>query len=378
MVMQSEEQVAMVVAELEPDSAMTLRAAFGEMFDQAEKWAAGAHQIVVTSEDQKREMRLARETRLALREIRVKAEHARKRLKEDSTRRGKAIDGMANVLKALIEPLEAHLLEQETFAERAEAKRRDDLRDARAETLRALGADPSIYANLGATSEETWALTLASAQEAHEGRLEAARQAEAVRVEAERIAAERREQERQAAVRAEAERAERERLQAEENARLHAEMKERERLAAIERERLEAERVAERAKAKAETEAREAELEAERKKASEAAAALEAERTAAARAKADAEAAACAAEARAERLKRQADEAEAAKVAAVARERERAAAAPDREKFAAFAAALRALPLPAVSSERGRAASDALVKRTTTLATWIDTVVEKL
>src|SRR6185437_11549413 len=101
------------------------------MFTQAEEWAARAALIKVTSVDQKREMKMARESRLALREIRIKVEHDRKRLKEDSTRRGRAIDGIANVLKALIEPLEAHLLEQETFAERVEAVRKNALKSTR-------------------------------------------------------------------------------------------------------------------------------------------------------------------------------------------------------------------------------------------------------
>src|SRR5262249_42943564 len=160
-------------------------------------------QIVVTDENDKRGMKLARDSRLALREIRVNAEKARKRLKEDSLRRGKAIDGIANVLKALIEPIEAHLLEQESFAERAELARRDTLKAARAQALVAYGADPIVDASLGEMPEDVWERTLETARLAQEAKREAERQAELVRVEAERIAAEKREAERQEAIRRE-------------------------------------------------------------------------------------------------------------------------------------------------------------------------------
>ncbi len=233
----AEDRLALAVTGLEPSSATTLRAAFETMFAQAEEWTTRAKGIVVTSVDQKREMKLARESRLALREIRVNAEHSRKRLKEDSLRQGKAIDGICSVLKALIEPIEAHLLEQETFAERAEAVRKDALRQARSETLRALGADPAVYADLGATDEATWVQTLENAQSAHDARIEAAKQAEAVRVEAERIAAENRSKAKAEAARVEAERVERERAAAEENARLRQEALEREAEAKADRER---------------------------------------------------------------------------------------------------------------------------------------------
>jgi hypothetical protein len=47
----------------------------------------------------------------------------RKSLKEESLKRGKAIDGYANVLKYLCEPIEDKLFEIEQYAERKEAAR---------------------------------------------------------------------------------------------------------------------------------------------------------------------------------------------------------------------------------------------------------------
>jgi hypothetical protein len=250
------EQLALVTKGLDVDSATTLRSAFEAMFSQAEEWARRAAEIQVTREDQTHEMRLARESRLGLRAIRIEAEKTRKRLKADSLLRSKAVDGLYNVIAAMIEPIEARLLEQESFAERAADGRRNALRDARESALRALGADPGTYADLGLMLEDTWLTVESTARRANEERKEEARRAEAARVEAERIAAEKREAERQVALRAEAERAERERAQVAENARLRAEADARVAEARVEHERREAERATERAKVKAEADAR--------------------------------------------------------------------------------------------------------------------------
>lgn len=329
---QPSDALALALTGLEPSSAVTLRSAFESMFAQAEEWTARAKGIVVTDLSQTREMKFARESRLALKEIRVNAEKTRKRLKEDSLRQGKAIDGMANVLKALVEPIEAHLLEQEQFAERVEAAEKEALRKARSAAIVAYGEDPTVYANLGETSEEAWASILENARAAHEAKAEAARRAEAVRIEAERIAAEKREVERQLAIKAEAERAERERAQAAENARLRREADEREAAAAEER------RVANEALAVARAARERAEAEAA------AAKAAEAERTAA----------------------------EEARLAREEAERAHAAAAPDREKLAAFAAHVRGLTLPALTSPKGAAVLAKLGKNIESLAAWIE------
>jgi hypothetical protein len=196
------DQVAIVVREIDPDSAQALTATFGAMIAQAEEWAKQASLIRVTDIGQTHQMRLARESRLGLRAIRINVENARKRLKADSLRRGQAIDAVANMIKARIEPIEAVLLEQEEFAVRYEAAQRQ---------------------------------------------IEEAKAAEVVRLEQERLAAVQREEERVARERADLERSERETAQRAENERLRREALEREAAAKVERERVEAERKAERA-----------------------------------------------------------------------------------------------------------------------------------
>lgn len=341
--------LAAVVTDLEPESALSIRSTFVPLFAAAEEWTRRASAIHVTSIDQKREMKLARESRLAVRECRINAENARKRLKTDIVRRGKAIDGAANIIKDLLEPIEIYLLEQETFAERHEKARKEELRGAREEALRALGADPSVYANLGETDAETWESTLQTAKDAHEARVQAAKEAEEVRLEAERLAAQKREAARAEKVRQEAERAERERVQAEENERLRKEKAE-----------IEAQRKRDVEAAQADARAQREKAEAEARAAREEKARVEAE-LAAERAKAEAE--------------RKAEEDRAAAEAAAARA---AALAPDREKLAAFAASLRGLPVPDLTTTSGQEARAKLVEQLEKFARWIDKTGEAL
>jgi hypothetical protein len=347
------DRLSLAIRELEPDSAIALRACFNDMFGQADRWIESARGIRITSIDQKREMKLARESRLALREIRVNAEKKRKQLKEDSLRRGKAIDGIANVLKELIEPIEAYLLEQEQFAERYEAARKAELRETRGQVLLALGSAPSLYSDLGEVTEQTWEKIHNDAQSA-----KAAREAEAIRLEQERIAAERAEAERREAARiaaekAEAERAERERVQAAENARLAAECARLAAEAKREREAAEAALRAEQAKARAEADAIAAKARKEREEAE-------------AKAKAaQAEAARVAQELAAAKAK------EEARLAAQREAQEAAARAPDREKLMAFAAAIAAVEVPEMATAEGKKVRAKIVDQMAKVNAWL-------
>ena len=226
----------------------TLRESFTPHFAQSEELLAQSSAIRVTDATQVSEIKASRAMRLKLKEIRVAAEKTRKLLKEDSLRKGKAIDGIYNVLMLAIEPEENRLLEQEQFAERAEAARKAKLQAERAEVMVSLGADPSLY-QLGEMSEQAFTQLAEGIKQANAARIEAERKAEA-----ERLAAEAKRKEEEARVRAENEAL---RKQAEEQAAA----------ARAERERLEAEKRAIEAKAKAEREAAEKAAAAERAKA---------------------------------------------------------------------------------------------------------------
>jgi len=121
-----ENQLQVIVKEsgLEPTKAKYILDNFQNYFEVADEWTKKAKTIIVTNESQTVDMEMARVGRLFLREKRIAIEKARKDLKEQSLREGKAIDGIANVLKALIVPIEEYLEKQEKFIEiREEAKR---------------------------------------------------------------------------------------------------------------------------------------------------------------------------------------------------------------------------------------------------------------
>jgi hypothetical protein len=349
------------------DGVLTVQTAFCPFFLQVSEW----QQKVATVTDPK----VARESRLMLKKVRLEAEHKKDDLKSDLLKYTRAIDGAFRKVESTIKPMEAALEEVEKRAEREAAAKRTQLIADRVAKLKPYGVDPTFIA-LGDMPEESFAALLEQSRLAHETK--AAAEAK-VREEA-RIAAEKAEQERIAREKAEAEERERirqenERLKHEaaerEKARIAAEIaarKEREareaELAELKR-KADAERAAAEAKARAEREAIEAEAKRQRE---------EIER----RAKAERETAE--AKARAEREAREKAEAElrAAEQARIAKEKaereaaERAAAAPDREKLQSFAAAVLALPVPAMATPRGRAAVSEIAAKVEDLARFID------
>jgi len=181
-----------------PESCADLVRAFALPFTQATALIADAQKIVVTDEKQTAAMKEAGIQRKAIKNVRTTAENTRKVLKEDSLKRGQSIDKVARMVREMCEREEARLEACEKFAEIAEAKRRDERAIDRANQLRPY-TDPGIYTDLGGMSEETFALALSGAKDAHTARTEReAREAE------EKAAAERARQQELAAARAEA------------------------------------------------------------------------------------------------------------------------------------------------------------------------------
>lgn len=121
----AENQLAVIVKDsgLETTKAQYILDKFQDYFKIAAEWEEKAKTIKVTDASQTVDMQIARTGRLFLRDKRIAIEKARKELKEQALREGKAIDGIANVLKALIVPIEEYLDAQEHFVER-EAQRR--------------------------------------------------------------------------------------------------------------------------------------------------------------------------------------------------------------------------------------------------------------
>lgn len=119
---------------LEPTKAQVLLENFSNYFEIAAEWERKAKMLTVTDESQWAEMKMAREGRLFLRKKRLAVEKTRKKLKEQSLRESRAIDGIANVLKSLIVPIEEHLDAQEHFIDN-KRKAEEEARQLEAEKL---------------------------------------------------------------------------------------------------------------------------------------------------------------------------------------------------------------------------------------------------
>lgn len=340
-------KLALVVKEqsLDLDSAATVLTTFEPLIQLARKWQAKVDSIKVTDASQKSEMALARSVRLGLREVRLDAEKARKRLKESALKQGRVVDGAANIIKGITEPLEAQLQEAEDFVERQEIARKARLKAEREALLAPFAIDTSVYV-LADMSDPQFNQLLAGTKLAHEAKAQAAleaekarlakeaeeaKQREAVRVENERLKAEAVKREAEVAV----ERAEAARKQAHTDA---VAKKEREALAAT---------------AAAEKRVADAALATERKKTADAAAEVKRIR--------DAEDARVA--------KEKADkEAEAARVAAAAKA---AARAPEKDKLLAFAALIEGLTLPTLTTPEGKTVLVTLKEQNAKYAAWV-------
>jgi hypothetical protein len=370
-VVNNELAVAIQQEGIEPASAQELLSRFAPVFAQAKNICKDAAQINVTDATQVSTIKRARTLRLSLRGLRVEADHIRKKLKEDSLRRGKAIQGVYNIIEYAIAPVEEQLLKHEQFAERAEAARIEKLKTEREAVLSEYVADLSFY-RLGDMSEEAWGQLLAGAKAAHEARIAAELKAE---------------QERVARAKAEAEERERIRL---ENERLKKEAEQRERALAEERRKAEVERRAAEEKARKEREAAEATqraIEAKARKEREAAdaARLAAEEKArkereALLMKAEAEKRVVEARAKADRAERERVEAELRKEREEAERkkraeeaaRRRAARAPDHEKLKVFAGDVRKLAVPSASTDEGRVIVEEIKYQVEKFARWIE------
>lgn len=331
---------------LAADGIASLKAGFAPHFVRFHEVAEAARGVPANAPKK------ARELRLELRAIRVAADKTRKALKEDSLRRGKAIDGINALLEYQLVPIEDALEAIEKAEELAEAARVAALKEARAVELRPF-ADPEFY-DLGAMPDVQWKALLAGAKAAHEAAEKAKAQAEADRIAAEQLAAAKKAQE-EAAIAAERERmrAENERLAAiaaeERKAREAAESK-------AKAERAEAERLAavEREKARQEREAMERQAAAEREKAQKAL---------------DEAAAALVKKIEEQQAKEAADAKREAEAKAAAK---KAAAAPDRQKLTNLAGLVRALPLPTLTTEAGKALAIRITEQRTKFAAWLD------
>jgi len=274
---------------------------------EANRLKATAETLTVTNVSQVAEMKLARATRLTIKNLRVAITKKHTELKASVLEEGRKIDAGKNELLKILEPLEDRLLLQENFAEREAARLKAEKHNARVAQLNPYLSSPVIIAEM---SEEDFAAALESAKSVHEHKLAQAKKEqeareEAARQEQQRIAAQRIENER-----LRAELAEQKRIADEAAAKIRAE---REEIAALQRKALE-QAAAVAKKAEDERKALQARIDAEI----------------------------------AEQKKKEDEERKAAEAALLA---------PDQQKLKAYAMALWEVPQPKVASERGKQAA---------------------
>lgn len=339
---------------LEPATAQGLLDSYRPLFIEANTLLAKAKGAAeaVTDPTRLTEIEVAKRLRLDLAKVRVRGDKLRESLKQDSLRRANAIQGVFNVLKYMVEPVEEALKNAEQIAERAEAARKAALKSERESLLLPYGIDVSFYA-LAEMPETAFNQLLDSTKASHEAKIEEAKRAEENRIAKEKADSEERERQRQ------------------ENERLKREAAEKEAELDKERARVAKEKADEAAAAKAEIDRIEAvaaqELKIALDKAVKAAEEAMEEKARIERenieAKLALEKAALESKANEERIAREKLEAE--KEASLKSEQDRiaaekeaarkAAAAPDKEKLLAFAEAIRSVPIPALFTEEGNA-----------------------
>lgn len=235
---------------LEKTKADIILTKFQDYFQIASDWEKKAKTIVVTNESQTADMKMARIGRLELREKRIAIENTRKELKEQSVREGKAIDGIANVLKALIVPIEEYLDNQEKFVEIQAAKK------AEAERIEAeRKAEEERIAKEKAEAEERERMRL----ENERLKKEAEEKEKALEKERQKVAAEKAEAERKA-------KSEQDKIRKEAEEKLRIEREKQEAILREQQEESERKRKEVEAKAKAEQDRIKKEAEIERKK----------------------------------------------------------------------------------------------------------------
>lgn len=170
---------------LETTHAQQILDNFTSFFEGAKELEIEAKTINVTDITQTELMSKARVIRLKLKDVRVKAEHTRKALKERSLRESKAIDGIANIIKALIIPLEEHLEKQEKFIELKIARELDEREAKRRRELAPYVSDVSVF-NLREMEEDDYQKFLETYRVAYKAQKEAEIQAEKDRIKREK------------------------------------------------------------------------------------------------------------------------------------------------------------------------------------------------
>ena len=128
-------EVVVQESQLEPAESKTLLEKFGDYEVVAKEWESKAKMIVVTDASQETEIGMAKMALKKFAQMRIDVEKSRKAMKEQSLRKGQAIDAVAKFLVSLIEPIETHLKLQANFVKIQEEKAAEEKRLAEEKKL---------------------------------------------------------------------------------------------------------------------------------------------------------------------------------------------------------------------------------------------------
>lgn len=133
-----QQSLSLVIPEkglMTPDTVSSLELTFGPLYARADDLMRQAALVKVTALDQLGHMQTAKTVRLQLRGLRGEIAAAHKTAKEDSLKKGRAIDLIKNTAVDAIGKAEDYLTEQENFKARHEAALRDGTRNERLKLL---------------------------------------------------------------------------------------------------------------------------------------------------------------------------------------------------------------------------------------------------
>lgn len=163
-----------------------LRESFSSYEAIALEWNDKIDSIVIESEEQVSEMKKAREARLFIRDKRLAVTNAIKEQKEESLRKGQALDAIKRFFLELFEPLEEKAELKEKYAQIKQEERRKAKAQERVEMVKPYDATIHESTVIDMTVD-VFGSYLLGVKKTYEERIEAERVAEEKRIEAEKI-----------------------------------------------------------------------------------------------------------------------------------------------------------------------------------------------
>lgn len=173
---------------VEPSKAQMIRATFEPMAAMLSDFEEAYNAIITeSSEGVTPELSAkAKRLRIDIGKVRIETEKARKEQKEEYLRAGKAIDGVANILKWAVSDKESKLKEIEDHQKRMEEERIAKLQAERAQALSKF-VEGAHERDLGGMADDVWDAYIAKKEQEYNDRIRAEREAEERRIEEERL-----------------------------------------------------------------------------------------------------------------------------------------------------------------------------------------------